>query len=258
MALIVAYFLSKYDKRAYEGLGYSSWSAASKEISSVLDVNPNTLKNMRDEFDPLHDNKRAGWYQRPLRPSRVKVVEAFQDMEEEELRDFVIGVITNQEFALSVDVTAVIEPIARIDKMRKGNTVYIIRGPTGRKAEDAFINYHLLTGNPMQGNLRDVRDHGCGYDFQIVNSKQSAMVEVKGLDGRSGGISFTSKEWEVAQKAGDSYYLAIVRNLSDAPNIEIVQNPASLFKPRKSVFTTVQVRWNLTDADLGEIVLLED
>ena len=250
IALIVAYYLSKYDKKAYERLGYSSRSATLKEISGMLEVNPNTLKNMQDEFDPLHDNSRAGWYQRPLRPSRAKVVEAFQDMDEEELGDFVLGIISNHEFASSDDVTAIIGPIARIEKMRKGNAVYIIRGPTGRKAEEAFIHYHFVTGKPMPGILKDVRDDGCGYDFEIVNSNQSVMIEVKGLDGSSGGISFTSKEWEVAQKAGDSYYLAIVRNLSEAPSIDIVQNPASVFKPRKSVFTTVQVRWNLTDSDL--------
>ena len=40
---------------------------------------------MRDEFDSIHDNPRAGWHQRPLRPSRVKVVELFDDLTEEGL-----------------------------------------------------------------------------------------------------------------------------------------------------------------------------
>jgi hypothetical protein len=48
----------------------------------------------------------------------------------------------------------------------------------------------------------------------------------------------------------ESYFLVIVRNISTSPVITIIQNPASVFSPKKNVFTTVQVRWNLSDADL--------
>ena len=95
LALIVANYLSKYDKEAYKDLGFSTSSDAHKQIGRALGVNPNSIKNMRDEFDPLHDNPRVGWYQRPLRPSRAKVVESFQDLGEEELRDVVLEILTN-------------------------------------------------------------------------------------------------------------------------------------------------------------------
>ena len=80
LSLIAAYYLSKYDETAYKELGFRSSTMTHIEIGRALGVNPNTVKNMRDEFDPLHDNQRAGWYQRPLRPSRAKVVEAFFPM----------------------------------------------------------------------------------------------------------------------------------------------------------------------------------
>jgi hypothetical protein len=70
LALIAAYFLSRYDREALKLLGQSNFTAAFEEVSNCLRVNQNTVKNMRDEFDPIHDNSRAGWYQRPLRPSR--------------------------------------------------------------------------------------------------------------------------------------------------------------------------------------------
>jgi predicted CopG family antitoxin len=94
---------------------------------------------MRDEFDPLHDNPRAGWYQRPLRPSRAKVVELFQDLSEVEIRDIVQGILTNSDFVSSDDFSDVISPILRRKKKRKGKSVFIVRGPTGRKAEEHFM-----------------------------------------------------------------------------------------------------------------------
>ncbi len=253
LALIVAYYLSKYDKAAYGQLGFPSSTETHMKVGQRLGVNPNSVKNMRDEFDPLHENPRAGWYQRPLHPSRAKVVEAFQDLSEEELRDVVMEILTNPEFSTSEDFEDVIEPISKRKKKRKGKPVFIIRGPTGRKAEEIYINHHRETGEPAPGELRDTRDHGCGYDFEILNSHNSVQVEVKGLDGDAGGIVFTSKEWDVALKNGGSYFLVIVRNVSENPSVQIIPNPASVLSPKKSIFTTVQVRWNVTDSELSRI-----
>ncbi len=253
LALVIAYYLSKYDKTAYAQLGFSSSARTHVEIGRLLGIKPGSVKNMRDEFDPLHDNPRAGWYQRPLRPSRAKVVEAFQDLSEEELRDVVLEILTNPEFAASEDFADVIEPISKREKKRKGKSVFIVRGPTGRKAEEIYVNHHRETDEPASGELRDTRDHGCGYDFEIVNGHLHIQVEVKGLDRDAGGIVFTSKEWDVAKKNGDSYFLTIVRNVSTEPTVQIIQNPASVLSPRKTVFTTVQVRWNVTDAELARI-----
>ena len=205
---------------------------------------------MRDEFDPLHDNARFGWYQRPLRPSRAKVVESFQDLTEEELRDVVLEILTNPEFVASEDFNDVVAPIANREKKRKGKSVFIVRGPTGRKAEEHFITYHKANAIPKPGVLRDTRDHGCGYDFAINRGDEELRIEVKGLDGDSGGVSFTSKEWKTARKQGDNYYLVIVRNVSSEPTFQIIQNPHTVLSPKKSVFTTVQVRWNVSDSEL--------
>lgn len=250
LALIVAYYLSKFDTIAYERLGFPSSTDTHAEIGRLLGVNPNSVKNMRDEFDPLHDNPRAGWHQRPLRPSRAKVVESFQDLSEEELRDVVLEILTNPDFALSDDFSDVVTPIAKRDKKRKGKPVFIVRGPTGRKAEEHFIAYHASRGLPVPGELTDTRDRGCGYDFSVKTSDYSVQVEVKGLDGDSGGITFTSKEWDTARCSGDNYFLVIVRNVSTQPLFQIIKNPYAALSPKKSVFTTVQVRWNVSDSDL--------
>jgi hypothetical protein len=252
LALIVAYYLSKYDDLAYEQLGFKKRqkTAAHEELGRILGVNSNSVKNMRDEFDPLHDNPRAGWHQRPLRPSRAKVVEQFQEMSQEELRDLVLEILTNPDFSHSDDFDDIIEPISKRETKRKSKPIFIVRGPTGRKAEEFFVSHHRNFSLPATGKLTDMRDQGCGYDFEITSSDKKFQIEVKGLDGLSGGIAFTSKEWDVAQKMRDSYFLVVVRNISTSPVITIIQNPASVFAPKKNVFTTVQVRWNLSDADL--------
>lgn len=247
LALIAAYYLSKFDKVAYEQLGFKNSTKTHEEIGSILGVKASSVKNMRDEFDPLHDNARAGWYQRPLRPSRAKVVEAFQELKEEELRDVVLEILTNNDFSSSDNFNDVIMPIASRESKNSGKSVFIVRGPTGRKAEEHFINYHATTQKPVNGTLLDTRDLGCGYDFEVTNEKGSYKIEVKGLDGDSGGVLFTSKEWDVAKAEGDSYFLVLVRNVSTEPSFQIIPNPAHKLRADRSVYTTVQVRWNIKE-----------
>lgn len=88
-SLIVSYYLSRRDKEGLEMLGYKSFSDAYEQIGKIIGENPNNLKNMRDEFDPLFPNKRKGWYQRPLRPSRQRVFDFFSKMSDSELDEFV-------------------------------------------------------------------------------------------------------------------------------------------------------------------------
>ena len=59
-ALIAAYYLSRFDKKGLENLGYGSWKEAFSDIEDKLDVKSTTIKNMRDDYDPLHTNNRVG------------------------------------------------------------------------------------------------------------------------------------------------------------------------------------------------------
>ncbi len=252
LSLICAYYLSKYDKVAYRNLGFSTSTSAIREIGKILGVNLNSVKNMRDEFDPIHGNPRIGWHQRPLRPSRVKVVEAFQGLDEEELRDVIIDILTNPSLRSSEDFSDILQSISKREKKKISKTVYVLRGPTGRKAEEFFIKLFKEEQKPIPGSLIDKRDYGCGYDFEIQNEQGLFQVEVKGLEADYGGVAFTSKEWDVAGKNGNTYFLAVVRNISSTPEIQFIRNPVSVLNPKKSIFTTVQVRWNLTETDLLE------
>lgn len=249
-SLIVSFYLSKFDDLAYQELGFGNKRATHQQIGKILGVNPNSIKNMRDEFDPIHDNERVGWYQRPLPPSRAKVVELFQDMLEIELRDFVLGVLHDTVFENSNDYLDIVKSINKKDKEGSKKSMFILRGPTGRKAEEFFIENQNNASVPLNGELKDKREYGCGYDFEINYEEIISYVEVKGLAGDSGGIVFTSKEWDVAQKKGDDYYLAVVRNVLSIPYLQIIKNPSAKLKPKKSVYQTAQISWNVSENDL--------
>lgn len=94
-ALIVAYFLSKFDMRAYKALECQNRSQAHQSLAMSLGVKPATLKNMRDQFDPLHGH-RDGWHQRELSPSRVEVVEKYKNKDFEFLLKVVRDLLKNR------------------------------------------------------------------------------------------------------------------------------------------------------------------
>ena len=79
-ALVVAYYLSRFDKKGFQALGFQTWNDAYLGISLKLGVPSATIKHMRDSFDPYCSPVRKGWYQRPVLRSRVQVMEAYADL----------------------------------------------------------------------------------------------------------------------------------------------------------------------------------
>ena len=95
LALVIAYYLSKFDQKAYRELNYESMTATHLELGRILNVKASKIKNMRDEFDSIHDNPRVGWYQRDLRPSRMEIVDKYKNFSEEELKAVVFKIISD-------------------------------------------------------------------------------------------------------------------------------------------------------------------
>ena len=254
-ALMVAYYLSRYDQIAYQHLGYATNTATHEAIGERLVVNPNTVKNMRDEFDSIHENSRVGWYQRPLRPSRQKIVEAFQELTEPELYEIVTEILSGSVLG-DEDLTDLVLLVAKREetpqRLQEEPVPYIVRGPTGRKAEEHFISYHQNIRLPFDGELTDMRDLGCGYDFKINSGDEIRYVEVKGMAVPTFGILFTSKEWETAMKYGKDYILAIVRNVNDDPEFQFISDPAHKLEAEKSIHTTLQIRWTVSGSKLSQ------
>lgn len=249
LALYVAYYLSKFDKTALTNLGYSTWTKAFDDIGNKLSVKKYSIKNWRDEFDPIHGH-RVGWYQRPMSPSRVRVANAMGSLEEVEIRGLVIDIL-NGKINKEPDNLNELLKIVSIEESKSNH--FVLRGPTGKKAENFFIEYHRKYAKPIDGDIKDTREYGCGYDFEI-NSTETYYIEVKGLANKSGGILFTSKEWETAIIYKDKYILAVVRNINESPTIKFLPNPTSVLNAKKNIVTTIQLNWSVTPNNLKNIL----
>lgn len=246
LAFIVAFYLAKFDMTAVHNLGFATRTQAFREIGSRLGVKASTIKQTRDQFDTLFDI-RAGWHQRPLPPSRRKVVELFGAMSEVSLRSFVQDAINSRDFAHSSTgkelLHAVTGPVGKEEIVREP---MLQRGATGRKAEEFFLKKFNAKETRFAGNLFDARDYGAGFDFQITQSISTVFVEVKGMVAAQGGIAFTDKEWERANDKGNDYFAALVSGIGQAaPKLDIIMNPAAVFRPKRYASTSVSVLWQV-------------
>jgi hypothetical protein len=258
LAMIVAFYLSKYGERGLANLGYRSYRQAFDSVGSLLGVKPNSVKNWRDEFDPFYDNNRKGWYRRGIRPTRVKVMEAFDGLSEDAITEIVRDIV-DPEKATTVASTlqATLAEIEKADiaqaEASQREIRYTPRGPTGRMAEEVFIAKFRAGLTPFTGELQDRRDEGVGFDFEVFSEQGSTLVEVKGLAKERGGISFTDKEWSVANQNQGIYFLGLVTDILASPKIGFLQNPAQHLNPAYYAYTTIAVNWNVSASQIDHI-----
>ena len=243
-AIIISYYLSRFNNEAVNNLGYQTWKDAFEDLSEKLQINKHTIKNWRDEFDPFHGH-RAGWHQREARKTISNIISQFELLEEHDIRHIVDEIINGNIIDLPKIDSSETEFIA--------NPIFILRGPTGKKAEQIFVDFHRNNNSPRAGELIDTRDLGCGYDFEIKSESNQHFIEVKGLASNIGGLLFTNKEWETAKRERAKYTVCLVSNINESPEISFINDPFSKLKPRKNIIQTVQVQWSVSKNELKGI-----
>lgn len=77
------------------------------------------------------------------------------------------------------------------------------------------------------------------------------MLEIKGIAKQPGGITFTDKEWRVANQKQNAYFLGVVVDVIEAPKIGFLQNPAGNLLPAYYAYTTVTVNWSVDATQVG-------
>jgi len=250
LALIIAFYISKFDRQGIENLGYTTFNAAYKDIERKLGVKATSLKNRRDEFDPIHENERVGWYQRPMSPSRVRIVEQFSSISEPTLREIVLDIISGERDTSKAVIEKLRETTRNPETKRRRGHKFVLRGPTGRKAEELFIKNFREGNTPFHGKLEDCRDFGTGYDFKIASGDSEQFIEVKGLDGYTGGILFTDKEWRTAEQKANDYCLVVVSGLAGSPRLDYFLHPFKQFSPQRGLSTQITVSWSVPRSQL--------
>jgi hypothetical protein len=134
----------------------------------------------------------------------------------------------------------------------------------GKKARASAFANRLMTGlaaeryfETNQPTLDEFRNYsventtriGCGYDFRlrVDGRKDFLAVEVKGMKGRTGGLSLTPKEYQVATELSDRFILFVVKTFRESPFHESCRNPlagALQFDRRETV--VVNISWLTT------------
>lgn len=243
-ALIVAYYLSRFDKKGFQALQYSSWTEAYNDIGARLGVPSATIKHMRDSFDPYCSPVRKGWHQRKVLRSRVQVMDAYADLSADALYGIAKDLLSGK-----AETTAIYTaPIAISGKKDVGimgdNLAFAARLRTGEAAEEYFKTQYSTLPEFTGMELEDTRKLGTGFDFRVHGPGIVRAVEVKGVVGKSGSIAFADKEWSVAHYLKNDYILALVRSLDTTPALELTVDPAThIFAVKRSI-ETISVYWS--------------
>jgi hypothetical protein len=223
-------------------LGFDSFVEAFNVIGYALGAKPASIKNYRDEFDPLFPNKRKGWHKRATRDYCLKVLEHFKGLDFEAFTGLVGSFFGYDENLESLKMPA--------EEQEESTSSFAQRLITGLAAEHYFESVQAQLPE-FKGYLRENTTRlGCGYDFRLraaPNDKDFLAVEVKGLKDLTGSLAMTPKEHRVAESMRTRFFLFVVRNFRESPSHEIFQNPlGGPLKFRKVERVTIQVSWLTT------------
>jgi hypothetical protein len=232
-------YLSKYDAAGLMKLGFDSFQEAFNVIGFALGSKPASIKNYRDEFDPLFPNKRMGWHKRKTRDYCLSVFEQYKGLDFETFTGLVRSFFGYDE---NVDSSLIYQ-----EPQAESGSSFAQRLITGLAAERYFESIHTqlpeFDGYLMENTTR----FGCGYDFRLrtePNDNNFLAVEVKGLKEQHGSLSMTPKEYDVASILRDRFFLFVVRNFRESPFHEIFKNPlAANLEFKKIERVTIQVSW---------------
>ena len=237
--ILAGLYLSKYDALGLKKLGFDSFVEAFNVIGYALGSRPASIKNYRDEFDPLFPNTRKGWHKRDTRDYCLAVLEKYKSLDFESFTGLV-----GSFFGYDKNIDSEVLPTEPADE---GTSSFAQRLITGLAAENYFESRQPELPEFKNYLMENTTRFGCGYDFRLrIDQTDSDFlaVEVKGLKELTGSLTMTPKEYDVASKLKDRFFLFVVRNFRESPSHDIFRNPlSSSLAFRKIERVTIQVSW---------------
>lgn len=176
-SILAGLYLSKFDFEGLKYLGFDNFTEAFNVIGLALGVQPASVKNYRDEFDPLFPNKRKGWHKRGIRKYCKDIYDTFHALN---LKDF--SLLLKDIIYKDHDLDVLMEKVAKSEGDKESS--FAKRLITGQAAEqyfkDNFLRVDLFRGYYFEDTTRA----GCGFDFKLVAKEKGYFfgVEVKGLN----------------------------------------------------------------------------
>jgi hypothetical protein len=236
--ILVGLYLSKYDSLALRQLGFGSFVEAFNVIGYALGSKPASIKNYRDEFDPLFPNRRKGWHKRSTRGYCQQVLEQYNSLDLQSFTGLVKSFVGYDE-----NLSSELRPQGR---SRSRQSYFAERLITGLAAERYFESVHPNLSQFKGYSLQNTTRLGCGFDFRLEPTigGDFLAVEVKGLKDMTGTLSLTPKEHETASLLGERFFLVVVRNFRESPSHQIFRNPlSSSLRFRKKERVIAQISW---------------
>lgn len=219
--ILAGLYLSKYDALGLKKLGFKSFTEAFNVLGYAMGSQPASIKNYRDEFDPLFPNRRKGWHKRPTREYCLRVFEKYAGLDLESFAGLIKSFLGYDENAWS--------ELQEGGEQKESESSFAKRLITGLAAEKYFVHVQPSLIEFGGYTLEDTTRFGCGYDFRLRKGTHNVFlaVEVKGLGERTGSVALTPKEHATAAALKGRFFLFVVKNFRESPFHEIYQDPLS-------------------------------
>ena len=235
-AIVVAYAMSRLDRRYLQRRGHRTWKEAFSEAAVAMDAPAASFKHLRDEFDPLHGNSRRGWHRRPLRPNRQRVLAELCEVSDDGLLELVSNILRGETDAVAEAIDALATSPRIVHNVAE-------RLLTGRLAEEYFLANSEEIVNVPPAEILDMRQAACGYDFGI-RSQPEIAIETKGIRASKGEILFTDREWVEAKRRGSLFWLVVVGDVNRRPCFRLFRDPYKLLDAKCRHQTIVTASWH--------------
>jgi hypothetical protein len=236
--ILTGIYLSKFGPLGLKRLGFRTYAEAYNVVGYALGSRPASVKNYRDEFDPILQSSRKGWHKREIREYCKKVLDEYGGLDFETFAELITSFAGYNDNALSA-VQAADEPEERASGFAK-------RLITGLAAERYFESVHSTISEFRGLAIENTTQLGCGYDFKLIGARGAGFlaVEVKGIRETAGSVSLTPKEFEVATELQDRFYLFVVKDFQKTPYHELFANPlAGKLQFTRTERVLIQVSW---------------
>ncbi len=223
--ILCGYFLSRFDQDALNCLGFASFTEAFNALGYALEARPASIKNYRDEFDPLFPNSRKGWHGRPLREHIKRALETYSEYNMVE-----IGAMIGQLLFLDDKMADMPEVRRVLRAIEDGDSSAFAKRLITGKAAERYFTSNYPTMSPFENKkLTDTTQWGCGFDFKLSSpdNKDYWAVEVKGLRAKTGQIQMTELEYKMAGNLSGRYFLVVVRNFEESPFHTLHSDPVN-------------------------------